>query len=484
MKHFRLFRCDRPEDKDKPYVPNATVLNELIASQPASGPKGGALSLRASESQHHDVVPHELARQLCGGYGPGQRRGHDEDDLAHEPDLRLPERRLAPNADAAVAGPAARPPQRAGLAESDRVPLRSLRSREDSPQKKPWACQHTGSAAWEPLGRTSSPKSSSSSATRPRIMVFFPLAGLRQTQGISRRRQGVRPLHAIPGRDHAGQSDWKSQDLDRKIKFNLGGWYGARVDKNGRPASYGENSIAVNNLATMLGKANYIGPKWETRRDGNDLRRSRPAGMPVGLLSQLDQRSTDRGPQCPRSHRQDSPPYDIVAYEGGPSGYMTGRPPALEKVRQVVGVGRWGMDCWMASYGLGWTYQNYTGYDSTGDKWSSHMPFSRDFRPNCGWLALKLRNCYASGDLMDVQETAMPTINYDKKTYPLIGCYALRERNRWSIFVLSASWAASTTTRISATVPRRLRSPCRSGSAARSRFTRLPEIPGTTISTP
>lgn len=31
----------------------------------------------------------------------------------------------------------------------------------------------------------------------------------------------------------------------------------------------------------------------------------------------------------------------------------------------------------------------------------------------------------------------MPTINYDKNTYPLVGCYAMRDKNRWSVFVLS-----------------------------------------------
>ncbi len=40
MDNCRVFRCDRPEDAEKPYVPNSTVLNGLLAAQPASGPKG------------------------------------------------------------------------------------------------------------------------------------------------------------------------------------------------------------------------------------------------------------------------------------------------------------------------------------------------------------------------------------------------------------------------------------------------------------
>ena len=40
LDNTRIFRCDRPDDAGEPYVPYATVLNELLASQPASGPKG------------------------------------------------------------------------------------------------------------------------------------------------------------------------------------------------------------------------------------------------------------------------------------------------------------------------------------------------------------------------------------------------------------------------------------------------------------
>ncbi len=40
MDNCRIFRVDRPEDADKLYVPNPTVLDELLASQPAAGPKG------------------------------------------------------------------------------------------------------------------------------------------------------------------------------------------------------------------------------------------------------------------------------------------------------------------------------------------------------------------------------------------------------------------------------------------------------------
>jgi len=38
--NFRICRCDKPEDANKPYVPNATVLDELLKSQPATGKKG------------------------------------------------------------------------------------------------------------------------------------------------------------------------------------------------------------------------------------------------------------------------------------------------------------------------------------------------------------------------------------------------------------------------------------------------------------
>ena len=108
------------------YVPNATVFQELMASQPAAGPKARAPHL-VPHPRRHDVVDPELARQLVRQ--PGLEHvgaGNDGDDRADGPDVRPLHGPRSGVAHAAVAGAPARSAQRAGLAELRRVPGRPL----------------------------------------------------------------------------------------------------------------------------------------------------------------------------------------------------------------------------------------------------------------------------------------------------------------------------------------------------------------------
>jgi hypothetical protein len=134
--------------------------------------------------------------------------------------------------------------------------------------------------------------------------------------------------------------------------------------------------------------------------------------------------------------------YDLVAYEGGPSGYaLPGRDSpeqklANEKYGKSLAMGVSALDAWMRSYAYGWTYQNFLGYGQ-GAYWNSHTPLWDGFRPSPGWQALALRNRYAQGDLMAVEGKKVPTILWDKKVHPLVSAYAMREGNRWSVIVIS-----------------------------------------------
>ena len=66
-------RIDRPEDAQANYVPNATILSELIASQPAKGPKGEAPNL-VPRPRRDDVIDPGLVCQLEGQSGLGYAR--------------------------------------------------------------------------------------------------------------------------------------------------------------------------------------------------------------------------------------------------------------------------------------------------------------------------------------------------------------------------------------------------------------------------
>lgn len=136
--------------------------------------------------------------------------------------------------------------------------------------------------------------------------------------------------------------------------------------------------------------------------------------------------------------------YDITAYEGGPSGFLVpgspGATPEVVAVTQLYGksnaAGVAALDAWLDCSRLGYKYQNYLTYGQ-GINWSSHTNLWEGFRPTPGWLYLKMRNRYASGDIVDVTEVSTPTAIVDKATVPLVSSYAFKDGNKYAVFVLS-----------------------------------------------
>jgi len=237
---------------------------------------------------------------------------------------------------------------------------------------------------------------------------------------------------------------WKSQKLEGKIRFALGANYDCRIDRDSAIRGYGEEAVQANPYATILGHANYVGPKWET---GDYSARSYDDhGIQECLISFLTgpEKSQVKMGQARNSLAKSSHEYDIAAYEGGPGGFALPTPgkTAADQVEtnerygkslaQAVGA----FDAWMRSYQYGWTDQGYLAYGQ-GTHWNSHGVFADGFRPGPAWLALVLRNRYASGDLMAVEERSVPTLQRRKEAYPLVGAYAMRDKDRWSVFVVS-----------------------------------------------
>jgi hypothetical protein len=62
---------------------------------------------------------------------------------------------------------------------------------------------------------------------------------------------------------------------------------------------------------------------------------------------------------------------------------------------------------------------------------------SGEFRPTPGWMAMGLRNRFASGDMMLVETVSVPMIDRLQKNLPLVGCSVFRDGNKWSVFVLN-----------------------------------------------
>lgn len=445
MDNCRVFRCDRAEDRDKPYVPNATVLAELLASQPAAGRKGAhrtwylnrdatmasLLSWHANSTVKPDwqtsvsgtqdmTLPMGLSFDLATGPDPGSRMRpwlvlqhilHSEDDWH-----ALVEYLAAP-----------------------------YDPHHDRPQTKPWAYRRFQQRG---VGTPWTDEFESiiiEFGNETWHNALFPdWIGFRTYSAI---HQGG-PEYGFFARyliDVIRQSPyWKSQNLDRKIRFDLGGNYQAQVARDGRVTGYVEEALQNCPAATLAGHANYVGPKWET---GDYAARAYDDhGVQETLLSFL------RGPEASQIKMMQAREalaktrlaYDIAAYEGGPGGY--GLPaPGREAAQQVETNERYGkslamavgcLDAWMRSYQYGWTEQCFLGYGQ-GTHWNSHTPLADGFRPSPAWLALTLRNRYARGDLVEVQERHVPVLRHKQGDYPLIGGYALRDGRRWSVFVVS-----------------------------------------------
>lgn len=235
---------------------------------------------------------------------------------------------------------------------------------------------------------------------------------------------------------------WDSYNLGDTITFSLNAGYDAEID------SYGELAVQqVPDVFIHLGHANYVGPKWETEDEHYDI--FDDFGMQqtlVGayrtmlpLIAEVDatrQTLMDAGLANYR-------PY---AYEGGPSGYFV---PGFGTEDQVAAAELYGKSVGMAVSALdAWLYSSLHGYGhqamnamAAGTGWTSHtMPGMGGYRPHTGWLALTLRNRYASGDeMLETTVTEAPLLALEGEQIPLVAAYTLQDDASLSVFLLSRS---------------------------------------------
>ncbi len=443
MDNARVFRCDRPEDAEKPYVPNATVLEELLKSQPAAGRKAAhriwflardatmasILGWYAGANVRPDwrtavdgtmnmTVPMGLSFDLSTGADPASRMRpwlvmqhilHSEEDWL-------------------------------GFLEYLAAPYDP---KTDSPKSKPWAWrryQQRGTGTpWTDEFESITVEFGNETWHNG---VFDDWLGFSTRGAVHQggKEYGLFMTYLIGAIQKSPL--WKSRGLDKKIRFALGANYDGQVQADGKVVGYGEEAIQACPGAAVLGHANYVGPKWET--GDYSARRYDDHGVQECLLSFLTgpERSQIKMGKAREALAASHHAYDIAAYEGGPGGFALPGSASAEQVEtnekygkslaQAVGA----LDAWMRSYQYGWTDQCYLGYGQ-GNHWSSHTVLADGFRPTPAWLALALRNRYASGDLMVVQERSVPTFQRGKETYPLVGAYAMRDKDRWSVFVVS-----------------------------------------------
>ena len=236
--------------------------------------------------------------------------------------------------------------------------------------------------------------------------------------------------------------EWKQYRLGEKIKFTLGGNYETNLDS---PTSYAEHAAKQKPSISYVGHANYVGPKWETG-DKAAASSFSPYGIQETLVSRITGigKTIDGAAAARDALRQRGIDYELVAYEGGPSGYWQNKdkPEIDELYGKSVAMGLAALDAWLYSSYRGFKHQCYLGF-SSGKWWSSHtLPEAGGFRPHAGWLALEMRNRYARGDSMRaIRVESVPTYERNEQEIPLLGAYALTGDRVCSLFLLNRKMA-------------------------------------------
>lgn len=445
----RVFRVDRPEDAAKPYVPNRTVLDELIASQPAAGPKGAHRIWFLNRDATMDSIlswhaNSRVSPDWLTSVGPTMEMTLPMALVFTEATGTTPETRMRPYLVL----------QHLLHSEQDWRNLMEFLAApydaaKDTPQTKPYAYRRFRQRGH---GR---PWTQTFSEIRIEFGNETWHNGVVTGDWLGFNRHG---MVTQGGPEYGLFTRYLIQEIRKSpywaaaketVRFALGAFYNGGVDGQGNVTGYGEEAMQTNPYAEDLGHANYVGPKWETGEKAQTTYSDE--GVQATLLSWVE----GMEPQVQGWHRALTAlggrgrKYDLVAYEGGPSGYtLPGSAPAdvvevNERYGKSLAMAVAALDSWLGSYAYGYTDQMFLGYGQ-GQYWNSHTDFSRGFRSSPGWLALSLRNRAGTGDLLKVEATGVPTVTRGNKSYPGVAVYALRSGKRWSVFALSRRLSGDT----------------------------------------
>ncbi len=219
-----------------------------------------------------------------------------------------------------------------------------------------------------------------------------------------------------------------------KLRFVMGSSY----------FDYAESGISYATNTAAIGHTTYVGPRWEVGEPPNEV--FNDEGVQSTLLGYVENLREDvsRWRVAREQLLAQGISYELLAYEGGPSGYSipgTAPEPSVEIGEQYgksLAMGVAALDAWLAAYEAGFTEQGFLSF-SSGRYWSSHTTPDQEFRPHAGWLALVLRNLHGRGHMIAVEQPVAPVILRNGTPFPLVGTYAFRDGARIAVFLLSRS---------------------------------------------
>ncbi len=437
LDNIRLFRADTEADVVAPFTPpSRLVFDELMASQPASGGKGvlrsmGVLlnqaSMASALSFHRDAglvmnwyqsaeaapnmtVPLFLQYALRTGATPGSRMKpwlNISSHMREDEWLMLVEYLGAPIDPSDPADVAAKPwaylrYRQRGVATpwTDEFPRVYLEFANET-----W---HNGAVSdqWFGWGRSGWVHDGAKE---------FGLAARYFTTCVQARSPW-----------------WSALNAEGKLRFVMGSNY----------QDYGEKAAVGAPLVHGIGHTTYVGPKWEVGEA--PLASYDDHGFQATLLGHVaDTQNLFANYRRQREQlAADGQPMDLLGYEGGPSGYSLpwqdgpAQHENSERYGKSLAMGVAALDAWLSAYAHGFSDQAYLGF-GIGDYWTSHTPIDSGYRPHAGWLAMTLRNRYATGRMIRSKVEGAPTIAWSGVRYPLVSSYAFRDGRRLCVFLLS-----------------------------------------------
>jgi hypothetical protein len=435
MDNIRLFRCDNAADAGKLFVPSPRMLDELLASQPATGRKGMMRSMSImlnSATMKSLLTPHKDDSVTMDWY---QSFGAASNlslpwmlDYAYKTGTS-PATRMRPWLNISSYDTEA---EWAMLCEFLAAPIDPSNAADVA--AKPWAylryLERGVATPW----------------TDEFECIYIEFAnetwhnGAVSDQWIGWGRSGW--VHSgdkefglavkhLTGYLTDNCASYVSAHNAGKLKLVMGSNY----------SDYGEKAIPDAPQADAIGHTTYVGPRWEIGEDAATVFDDH--GVQATLLGY----QTDTEPYLDTYRRQRETlaaagrTYTLLGYEGGPSGYsiysMTdAQTEIVENYGKSQAMAVAALDAWLDSCQLGFADQGYLSFGQ-GDGWTSHTPMRDGWRRHVPWLALMLRNRVATGSMVAANIVSTPSMTWDSVEYPLVGSYAFRDGDTLTIFLLS-----------------------------------------------
>ncbi len=216
-----------------------------------------------------------------------------------------------------------------------------------------------------------------------------------------------------------------------KIHFTLGGW-----DIQPTSSGYGSSAIQASPASGVLAISGYIGNNTGDTSVNDTGFEALLLAQPAYMYS-----FTDATVATQKQLAAEGINYQLAVYESGPS-YTLPNPnepddPVQDAYGHSLAAGVGILDAALYRQQSGFVADNFFLYQP-GFNWASTTTDANGYTPYSSFLALEMRNQFASGNMLGTTATEMPTITWNTtQQLPAIGTYAYQNGNDYSVIVLS-----------------------------------------------